>query len=239
MFGTAVLAAEGDACQHDYDYTKGTVTKASTATEGGTVEYTCKICKETKTETLAANPFTDVTDTEQFYYVPVLWATDKGYIKGTSSDTYTPSGKATRAEVVTILWRAAGEPEPTSATNPFTDVVDTEYTNWYYKAVLWAVEKGIIKGITATTFEPNTVCNRATLLTMVYRYEGEPSASAENPFEDVVKTEYTTWYYDAVLWAVENGVTTGTDATHFSPYENCARSEMATFIYRALRNSKG
>jgi hypothetical protein len=225
---TEEIAATG----HSFDYTKGTVTKASTSTQTGTVVYPCANCDDTLTQVIPVNKYPDVTDTNQYYYVPALWAASEGLIQGMDDGSFNPSGDATRAQMITILWRAAGEPEPTSTVNPFTDVVDTEYTHWYYKAVLWGVEKGIIHGMTATTFEPNTVCSRAMILTMLYRAEGEPDAGDNNPFVDVKDTASTNWYYDAVLWAAENGVANGMDATHFVPATECARAAMVTFLYR-------
>jgi uncharacterized repeat protein (TIGR02543 family) len=235
---TAITAQLKAACAqpclagHSWNYLSGKVTKASTATQTGTVVYPCANCDETQTQVIPVNKYPDVTDTNQYYYVPALWATSEGLVKGMDDGSFNPSGDATRAQMVTILWRAAGEPEPTSTVNPFTDVVDTEYTHWYYKAVLWGVEKGIIHGMTATTFEPNTVCSRAMILTMLYRAEGEPDAGDNNPFVDVKDTASTNWYYDAVLWAAENGVANGMDATHFVPATECARAAMVTFLYR-------
>jgi hypothetical protein len=225
---TEEIAATG----HSFDYTKGTVTKAATSTQTGTVVYSCANCDDTQTQVIPVNKYPDVTDTNQYYYVPALWAASEGLVKGMDDGSFNPSGDATRAQMITILWRAAGEPEPTSTVNPFTDVVDTEYTHWYYKAVLWGVEQGIIHGMTATTFEPNTVCSRAMILTMLYRAEGEPDAGDDNPFVDVKDTASTNWYYDAVLWAAENGVANGMDATHFVPATECARAAMVTFLYR-------
>ena len=176
------------------------------------------------------NPFTDVEE-GKFYYEPVLWAYnhDPQITAGTSETTFSPNGAATRAQVVTFLWRAAGEPEPTETNNPFTDVEDGTY---YTKAVLWAVEQEITKGTSATTFSPNKTCTRGEFVTFLYRMAGSPEiGEVENPFEDVKGSAF---YYTPVLWAVEQKVTAGTSATTFSPAKKCTRGEIVTFLYRYM-----
>ncbi len=173
-------------------------------------------------------PFTDVSG-DDYFYDAVAWAYACGVTTGTSDTTFSPGATCTRGQVVTFLWRAMGEPEPTQTANPFTDVRSDQY---YYKAVLWAVEKGITTGTSATTFRPNATCTRGQIVTFLWRYFGEPAAASEkNPFSDVESSEY---YYDAVLWAVEKGVTTGTSATKFSPNSTCTRGQIVTFLWRAL-----
>ena len=165
---------------------------------------------------------------DQYYYEPVLWAVNhKPQItQGTSADTFSPAATCTRGQVVTFLWRAAGEPKPTGTKNPFTDVKSGDY---FYNAVLWAVEKGITQGTSKTTFSPNDPCTRAHVVTFLWRSEGQSKADAKNPFKDVKSGDY---YYDAVLWAVKNGITQGTSATTFSPNSPCTRGQIVTFLYR-------
>ena len=152
---------------------------------------------------------------------------DNGITNGTDETHFSPLNICNRAQVVTFLWRAAGCPEPESTENPFVDVPETEF---YYKAVLWAVENGITNGVDATHFAPNTDCNRAQIVTFLWRAAGRPEpTSTNNPFEDVPEGEF---YYDAVLWAVENGITNGMDATHFGPGQDCNRAQVVTFLYR-------
>ena len=116
------------------------------------------------------------------------------------------------------------EVEPT-----FDDVAEDAY---YFDAVEWAVEEGITSGTSATTFSPNATCTRAQAVTFLWRAAGSPEPkSTEMPFEDVAADAY---YYDAVLWAVENGITAGTSATTFSPNNDCTRAQIVTFLYRAL-----
>jgi hypothetical protein len=153
---------------------------------------------------------------------------EKGITSGVSETMFAPTQVCVRAQAVTFLWRAVGEPEPTSTVNPFEDVEEGVY---YYKAVLWAVEKGITAGVDATHFAPNDQCTRGQIVTFLHRAKGNPAVeNAENPFEDVEEGVY---YYNPILWAAENGVTAGVDATHFAPNAQCNRAEVVTFLYRA------
>ena len=112
--------------------------------------------------------------------------------------------------------------------DPFIDVNPSDF---YYKAVLWAVENGITNGMDADHFGPYAICNRAQVVTFLWRAADEPAYSAvENAFTDA---EVGSFYYDAMLWAVENGITNGIDATHFGPAANCNRAQIVTFLYRA------
>ena len=129
--------------------------------------------------------------------------------------------------MVTFLWRAAGKPEPAGKDNPFTDVKAGAY---YYDAVLWAVEKGITTGTSATTFRPDATCTRGQIVTFLWRSNDQPEPTkTDNPFTDVKADQY---YYKAVLWAVEKGITKGTGDTRFSPDSTCTRGQIVTFLYR-------
>ena len=182
---------------------------------------TCIYCGTTR-----ENPFTDVPE-DSFYFLPVLWAVDEGITNGASANTFNPGGDLLRAQVVTMLWRHAGSPVVDGA-NPFDDVKKTDF---YYQAVLWAVQNGITNGTTATTFGPMGVCNRAQVVTFLWRYLDSPDAVAENPFTDV---DASAWYGMPIGWAVENGVTDGMSATEFGVNTNCSRAHMVTFLYRAM-----
>ena len=178
------------------------------------------------------NPFSDVSE-GQYYHEPVLWAVrhDPQITTGTSADRFSPNATCTRAQVVTFLWRAMGQPEPTLAVNPFTDVKEGQY---YYRAVLWALEEGITTGTSADKFSPNTGCTRGQVVTFLHRAQGTPApGSSVNPFTDVAAGQY---YYDAVLWAVNHSpqITNGTSATAFSPNATCTRGQIVTFLYRAF-----
>ncbi|MBQ6261921.1 MAG: S-layer homology domain-containing protein [Clostridia bacterium] len=174
-----------------------------------------------------APSFTDVSE-NAYYAAPVAWAVANSITNGTSATKFSPDKGCTRGQVVTFLWRAVGCPEPEGSDNPFRDVDAKDY---FYKAVLWAVENGITKGTGANTFSPGQTCTRGQIVTFLWRASGSPSAgSAANPFVDVRSGDY---FRDAVLWAVGKGITLGTDKTHFSPKSTCTRGQVVTFLYRA------
>ena len=173
--------------------------------------------------------FIDVKTTDYFYN-SVKWAVGKNITNGTSSTTFSPYKSCTRAEIVTFLWRAAGSPEPTITRNPFKDVNAVTHSS-YYKAILWASQKGIAAGTSTTTFSPDQVCTRAQIVTFLYRYAGKPNGYYSNPFKDVGATNEAS-YYNAILWAVGKGITNGSSNTTFSPYASCNRAEAVTFLYR-------
>ena len=172
--------------------------------------------------------FVDVA-TGSYYEDAVDWAVENGITKGTDDTHFSPDGICTRAQAVTFLWRAAGSPEPKTNTMPFTDVNAGSY---YYDAVLWAVENGITKGTSDTTFSPNMTCSRAQIVTFLWRSEKSPAAGTANPFADVKSTAY---YADAVLWAVKENITKGTTSTTFSPNADCTRAQIVTFLWRCKK----
>ena len=172
--------------------------------------------------------FVDVA-TGSYYEDAVDWAVENGITKGTDDTHFSPDGICTRAQAVTFLWRAAGSPEPKTSTMPFTDVNAGSY---YYDAVLWAVENGITKGTSDTTFSPNMTCSRAQIVTFLWRSEKSPAAGTANPFADVKSTAY---YADAVLWAVKENITKGTTSTTFSPDADCTRAQIVTFLWRCKK----
>lgn len=169
--------------------------------------------------------FVDVA-TGSYYEDAVDWAVENGITKGTDDTHFSPDGICTRAQAVTFLWRTAGSPNPETRAMPFTDVPVGSY---YYDAVLWAVENGITKGTSDTTFSPNMTCSRAQIVAFLWRSEKSPAAGTANPFADVKSTAY---YADAILWAVGEKITKGTSATTFSPDDNCTRAQIVTFLYR-------
>ena len=172
------------------------------------------------------NPFTDVPATE-YYAEPVAWAVELGITVGTSDTTFGPTQECTRAQIVTFLWRAAGEPEPETVENPFSDVTADDY---FYKAVLWAVENEITVGMGDGTFGSEATCTRAQVATFLWRTAGEPEGAGANPFTDVPNTEY---YAEPVIWAVANGITQGDGLpTTFNPDGKCTRAQIVTFLYR-------
>lgn len=170
----------------------------------------------------STNPFTDVPY-GAYYHDAVIWAKDNNITGGTSATTFSPSATCTRGQVVTFLWRAQGQPEPKSANNPFSDVKARDY---YYKPVLWAVEKGITGGTSATTFSPNATCTSAQVVTFLYRANGSPaSAGADSPY-----------YAKAVAWAADKGLLDnmgGFNAENPSP-----RADIVTYLYRNAGSPK-
>jgi len=171
--------------------------------------------------------FVDVP-ADSYYYEAVEWAVEKNITSGVNATHFAPDKDVTRAETVTFLWRAAGSPEPESTENPFDDVTEGQY---YYKAVLWAVEQGITSGVGGNCFAPDQICDRGQIVTFLWRAAGSPEPeSADNPFEDVTEGQF---YYDAVLWAVEQGITSGVGDNRFAPNQTCTRAQVVTFLYRA------
>jgi len=207
-------------------------TKLPTVKEAGEAKQVCSVCGKTETKVLEklSEGFVDVVE-DDWFATQVAWAVSEKITTGTSATTFAPYAECTRAQVVTFLWRAAGEPKPTSSKNPFTDVKSDAY---YYNAVLWAVEKGITSGMSATSFAPDTSCTRAQVVTFLWRAAGEPKpTSSKNPFTDVKSDAY---YYNAVLWAVEKEITTGMTITTFEPDGVCNRAQIVTFLYRYINN---
>ena len=171
--------------------------------------------------------FRDVNQSD-YYYDAVQWAVEKGITEGTSATTFSPDASCTRAQMVTFLWRAAGSPAPKSTVNPFTDVSASDY---YYNAVLWAVENGITTGVSADRFAPGATVSRAQTVTFLYRANGSPAANGAS-FSDVAADEC---YANAVAWAVQNGITTDTGNGKFAPNAPCTRGQIVTFLYRSSK----
>ncbi len=200
------------------------LTKAVTSVKltGNTTVY----AKWTQNGGTAQNPFVDVKE-GAYYYDAVLWAVEQKITSGTSATTFSPDASCTRAQMVTFLWRAAGSPKVENGKNPFADVKADAY---YYDAVLWAVEKGVTSGTSATTFSPDATVTRGQTVTFLYRNAGSPEVSGTMPFTDV---EADAYYAKAVQWAVQQKITTGTSETTFSPMSDCTRGQIVTFLYRA------
>ena len=221
--------------------------KEATCTEVGyTGDKVCTVCKQTiekGTEVKALghnyvkgvctrcdakqpgyNPFTDVKKGP--YYDAILWAYCNGVTNGISDTVFGVDNGCTRAQIVTFLYRAAGQPKVENVKNPFTDV---SKNSTYYNAIMWAVENGITTGKTATSFDPNAVCTRGQIVTFLWRYEKAPIVSSLAKFDDVAAGSYC---YNAVMWAVENGITNGKTTTTFAPNDTCTRAQAVTFIYR-------
>ena len=185
-----------------------------------------KVSVEAEFVKTAATSFADVP-ANAYFADAVKWAVDKDVTNGLTDTMFGPYESCTRTQIVTFLWRAAGSPEPRTASS-FTDVPASAY---YAKAVAWAIENGITNGMTETTFAPNATCTRAQAVTFLHRYMDTPKAAPAHSFTDVTNTG--AFYYDAVMWAADNGVTLGFADGSFRPGAVCTRAEIVTFIYRA------
>lgn len=163
--------------------------------------------------------FSDVP-TGEWYANPVTWAVEKGITNGTSTNTFSPNQNCSHAQILTFLWRAAGEPK-SSATAPIA-LAGSEY---YAGAIRWAAEKGMIR----EGFNLNADCTRSDAVNYIWQAFDSPSTTDSN-FADVPANAS---YAKAVSWAVEAEVTNGTGNTTFSPDKVCSRGEIVTFLYRA------
>ena len=169
--------------------------------------------------------FVDV-ESSDYFYDAVNWAVSNRITNGTTDTTFTPSDPCTRGQAVTFLWRANESEIISGVKHPFTDVRTVDY---YYDSVLWAYSNHITSGMTAKSFGPSEICNRSQIVTFLWRSEGMPESSGSVSFKDVPKDTY---YYEAVRWAVEKGITKGTSDVTFSPGAPCTRGQIVTFLYR-------
>lgn len=231
-FGSTVtLTAEADANRQLR--TPPTVTTESgtslTVTKTGDNTYTFTMPKENVTVS-AEFPyiFDDVQDPTKYYFIPVYWALDKGITSGTGNNLFSPNMECTRAQFVTFLWNAAGQPEPAYTSGNFDDVSTSA---WYYKAVQWAVENGVTAGTGNNQFSPDKICSRAEFVTFLHNYEKKPAATAEVTFTDVNTGD---WFYAPVQWAVENKVTVGIGGGLFGSSKACTRAEAVTFLHNDM-----
>ena len=178
------------------------------------------------------NPFTDVKP-KDYFYDAVLWAVENKITSGTSANKFSPKKPCTREQVVTFLNRALGNPMPSTFRSCFADIKSQTYS---YYPILWAAETGVTTGTDRYQFSPKKVCTRGQVVTFLWRAVGSPEPEALNcPFTDVKSSAY---YYKAMLWAVQNGITTGTSETKFSPNAECSRAQVVTFLYRTVRNTE-
>ena len=194
----------------------------------GTYTFTMPAGQVTVTAAFAPaaeqSPFRDVSASD-YYYDAVKWAAEEGITSGTSADLFSPSAPCTRGQMVTFLWRAAGSPS-VGGTLTFTDVSEDAY---YAPAVRWAASVGVTSGTGAGRFSPDDPCTRGQMAAFLYRWQQSPAASGSNPFADVADSDY---YYAAVLWAYQKGVTQGVSASAFAPSAPCTRGQMAMFLYQ-------
>ena len=175
------------------------VTRPATTEAEGQETRVCTACGDAETRAIPKviptepdNPFTDVSE-GAYYYDAVLWAVkhEPQITQGTSETMFSPDAACTRAQIVTFLWRAKGCPEPKSTSNPFTDVKSSDY---FFKAVLWAVEQGVTNGVTPGRFDPNGSCTRGQAVTFLWRAEGNPAPTAQTSgYSDVQNPSSGQW----------------------------------------------
>ena len=196
---------------------------AGTNYKAGSASYTLTV------KAPAPAGFSDVQDPTHPFYKAIYWAADAGITKGYPDGTFGIDRSCTRGEAVMFLWRMAGQPAPVeSLSSPFSDVPKT---HTFYKAILWASQRGITKGYSDGTFGINRTCTRGHIMTFIWRFKGEPApkAVAKSPFSDVPKTHA---YYKAILWGAQTGVTNGFSDGTFGIDKNCTRGQIVTFLYR-------
>ncbi len=162
---------------------------------------------------------------DAYYASAVNWAVEKKITSGTSDTTFSPDDTCTRAQILTFLWRAVGAPKA-EGTNPFTDVSSGHY---YYDAALWAYQKGMVN---RGKFSASAPCTRASTVMYLWKNAGSPDVGTVGTFTDVTADAD---YAKAVSWAVQNGITSGTSDSTFSPDMTCTRGQIVTFLNRAIK----
>ena len=202
-----------------------------TLESSGEIQYKCTRCNDPYQDRLPkyTNPFVDI-EKNSYYFTPVLWAVNSGITSGVDETHFDPAGICNRAQVVTFLWSRAGKPEPKSMENPFLDVPKGSFCE---KAVLWAYENGITSGTDSTHFSPTAPCFRAQVVTFLHQFRGRPEPVTVTAFPDVRPSDF---YYKAVLWAAERGITAGMDGGYFRPGALCNRAQIVTFLYKDFKN---
>ena len=232
---TEVIPAKG------HSFGDWTVTKEATCFEDGEESRTCPVCKYVETRPIFANSdhcpskaFTDL-DADAWYHEGVDYALTNGLMNGVGSGKFEPDGQLTRAQLVTVLYRAAGEPDTGKQVNPFTDVADDA---WYTKAVIWAANNGIVNGVAKNVFAPDASITREQIATMLYRYAGAEAAKEDklSAFPDAAKV--SDWAKEALNWAVAsgliNGVADANGTANLEPQATATRAQIATILMRWL-----
>lgn len=232
---TEVIPATG------HSFGDWTVTKEATCFEDGEETRTCSVCQAVETRPIFANSdncpskaFTDL-DTDAWYHEGVDYALTNALMNGVGGGKFEPDGQLTRAQLVTVLYRAAGEPDTGKQVNPFTDVADD---TWYTKAVIWAANNGIVNGVAKNTFAPDDSITREQIAAMLYRYAGAEAAKEDklSAFPDAAKV--SDWAKEALNWAVArgliNGVADANGTASLEPQATATRAQIATILMRWL-----
>ncbi len=251
---TTYFMSDGSSYVSDYvsalghDYGEWKPVRNATCTANGEEARYCSRCDVYETRSVAAhghsfedgictecgyadNPFTDVYEGTA-YFEAILWAyhhEPKQITSGFTATEFRPAENCNRGQVVTFLWRAAGEPQPESNDCPFVDVSENSP---YRTAIIWAAENGITKGLDSTHFAPTQSVTRAQFVTFLWRYCDSPAPeSTDNPFVDVNENSV---FYPAILWAADNGITNGYGNNDFRPDMVCTRWHVVLFLQRAV-----
>lgn len=232
---TEVIPATG------HSFGDWTVTKEATCFEDGEETRTCSVCQAVETRPIFANSdncpskaFTDL-DADAWYHEGVDYVLTNGLMNGVGGGKFEPDGQLTRAQLVTVLYRAAGEPDTGKQVNPFTDVPDD---TWYTKAVIWAANNGIVNGVAKNTFAPDDSITREQIAAMLYRYAGAEAAKEDklSAFPDAAKV--SDWAKEALNWAVAsgliNGVANANGTANLEPQSTATRAQIATILMRWL-----
>lgn len=232
---TEVIPAKG------HSFGDWTVTKEAACFEDGEESRTCPVCKYVETRPIFANSdncpskaFSDL-DAKAWYHEGVDYALTNSLMNGVGSGKFEPDGQLTRAQLVTVLYRAAGEPDTGKQVNPFTDVADDA---WYTKAVIWAANNGIVNGVAKNVFAPDASITREQIAAMLYRYAGAEAAKEDklSAFPDAAKT--SDWAKEALNWAVAsgliNGVADANGTANLEPQATATRAQIATILMRWL-----
>lgn len=204
----------------------GDMTQIGTTVAAAGHKFFGGVCSVCGTKGAEAVPEFDDVKPGAFYFDAVQWAVKNGITNGTGKSTFSPNTVCSRYQIVMFLWRAAGQPEAKAAVS-FADVKPGDI---FYEAVQWAVERGITKGTSSTSFSPYAPCTRGQIVTFLYRSAGSPKVSGACNFSDVSSGSFC---HDAVIWASSEGITNGTSAGRFLPDEGCTRAQVVTFLYRA------
>ena len=232
---TEVIPASG---AHEWD--EGTVTKAPTCTAEGEIVYTCLHCDASKSEPIAALdcPSVNFTDVKPgaWYHDSVDYMVTQKLMVGMSATNFGISGTLTRAQMVAILYRIAGEPTTEGMSNPFTDVAENA---WYAAAVTWGYNVGVVAGMTDTTFAPNAPVTRQQMVSFLYRFEDAEAPEEDHlaAFADASKVQ--AYAYDAMNWAVANGLINGVaqpgGPVLLDPTGTATRAQTAVFFTAYLK----
>ena len=200
------------------------------ATSEEYIDIAAESCAVINRNTSMPTQFMDVGP-NSYFLEPVKWALENSITSGTSDVTFSPDDTCNTAQILTFLWRAAGS--PTLKENEMFNYADVKENDYFYMAAQWAKKKDMVEHY---ALYPNYSCNRMMSVYYIWCAAGRPECKTPLKFADTQEQKYEK-YYEAIAWAVENGITYGTSETTFGPGKSCTRAEIVTFLWRAA--SKG